>query len=188
MRVTVLLVLLLSWLLPIPGRADPAAAKAYYQKGMAEFMLDHYDGAIAEFERGFREQPLPEFLYNIARAHDKAGRPAQAIAYYRKYLELAPAAGDRVAVESRIAELEPAAKAAPTPTSATPPAASVEPGAPAPSPLVTDRVERKPVTKRPWFWVTVVGGVAVVGAAVAVGVVFGRPHDPTPSLFTVQGP
>jgi hypothetical protein len=51
-------------------------------------------------------------------------------------------------------------------------------------------VERKPkpLTKKAWFWATIGAAVIVVGAGVALGVVFGSPHDPTPTFGRVQGP
>lgn len=75
----------------------------------------------------------------------------------------------------------PPATTAPAPT--TPPPASATtspPSAPAPvataesrPELVAHAPERKPVYKKAWFWAVTIGAVAVVGAGVALGVVYG---------------
>jgi tetratricopeptide (TPR) repeat protein len=90
------------------GHARPAYADARlaWQHGMAEFTLEHWDSAIASFEMGFAEDPRPEFLYNIASAHHHAGRRAEAIRFYRKYLDLAPTSENVEAVRKEIERLQ----------------------------------------------------------------------------------
>jgi len=83
---------------------------------------------------------------------------------------------------------EPAPLGEPGPPAAPP--ASVTPAVPTTavsSPDSTAAPEtRQPLVRRPIFWGLLVGGVVLVGATVAVGVVFGRPEvDPTPSAGTV---
>jgi iron complex outermembrane receptor protein len=68
---------------------------------------------------------------------------------------------------------------APTPASVTPPAAVVV--APAAPP------EKKPITKRGWFWGAIGGGVVAVALAVGLGVGLGVKVDPKGSYGTVQG-
>src|SRR4051812_4119472 len=75
-----------------PARATKEKAAELYQHGMASFVLEQWDGAIRDFEEGFKEFPKPQFLYNIAHAHQRANRPAQAASYYRKYLDFEPEA------------------------------------------------------------------------------------------------
>lgn len=105
-------------------------ARDHYRKGMAEYALFHYDAAIHEFEEGFREKQEPAFLFNIAQAHRKAGRRGEALAFYRRYLELAPDSSDRGEIEKEIGDLEREldAKAAQLPNTAgpvfTPPSAA----------------------------------------------------------------
>jgi iron complex outermembrane receptor protein len=69
---------------------------------------------------------------------------------------------------------------APPPPSATPPAAVVV--APAPVPP-----EKKPITKRAWFWGAIGGGVVAVALAVGLGVGLGVKVDPKGSYGTVAG-
>src|SRR5437867_4127540 len=95
------------------SRADKTKARDHFKRGMAHFVMDRYDEAIREFDAGFTEEPQPAFLYNIAQAHRKAGRPEQAIAFYKKYLSMTDDnAEDRpqVSEELRGAESEAAAK------------------------------------------------------------------------------
>jgi hypothetical protein len=64
---------------------------------------------------------------------------------------------------------------------AQPPEVAPTAAAPAPA-LVAPPVEEpapKPITKRPLFWVAIVGGVAVAVAGITLAVVLNPPHDPT---------
>lgn len=155
------------------GHADKDKAKASYRRGMAAFVLNQFDDAIVEFEAGFREEPEAAFLYNIAQAHAKAGRPVRAIEFYRKYLELAgDAALDRVQVEARVEELR-KESAAPAPAPAlTPPQVAPAPAVAvvaAPAPAAPTPRRRQPA----WVWAVVgVAAVVVVGGVVG-GVVAG---------------
>ena len=98
-------------LLAAPGvsRADDedaAKAKNFYEKGMARFQLEEYDAAIGLWEDGFRLRPVPEFLYNIAQAHRLSNRPEKALAFYRKYLSMAPNAPNHNDVEKQVSALQ----------------------------------------------------------------------------------
>ena len=112
--------------------ADKRLARDHYKRGMAHFVMERWDEAITEFDAGFTEEPLPEFLYNIAQAHRKAGRAARAIAFYKKYLSLMPDnAPDRRQVEL---EMEAAREELPPPPPSAPVAAPVPAPAPVPEP------------------------------------------------------
>jgi len=184
------------------GEEEDRAAKArvHYENGMAHFNLEEWDQAIAEWEAGYRVKPVPEFMFNIAQAYRKSQRYERALTFYQRYLRLAPNADNRGEVEKQIAQLQPLAEEEkrnaakypklPPPTEPAPatpreqPAPSpkvepatpkiVEPAAAAPRPeLVAQAPERRPVYKKAWFWVVTIGAVAVVGAGVALGVVYG---------------
>jgi hypothetical protein len=83
----------------------PTSARELFQQGSGHFALEEYDAAITSWEEGFRQQPAPEFLYNIAQAYRLSHRPERALAVYRKYLEIAPSASNRASVERQIAAL-----------------------------------------------------------------------------------
>ncbi len=122
------------------GASPAEQAKAKYAAGMTDYALHHFDDAIRSWEAGFRLAPKPQFLFNIAQAHRKAGRAKLAIDYYRSYLDLAPDASDRADVERAIAETQAEADKAASPAAATRPAlpeattapATVHEGSPAP--------------------------------------------------------
>lgn len=98
-----------------------------------------------------------------------------------------------VPVPASMAAPEPPNPAVP-PSSAPPVAPSV---APAPAPAVEKStlvgaakekaVESKPLARRAWFWGALGAGAAVVAAGVTLGVVLGRPADPSSTLGTIGG-
>lgn len=88
------------------AEANKAKAKEAYKRGMAAYTLEKYDDAIAQFEKGYEEEPNAVFLYNIAQAYRLSNRPIKAIQFYKKYLKLAPDAANRPEVEKHIAILE----------------------------------------------------------------------------------
>lgn len=134
---------------------------------MAAQASDHsqagrYDEARRLYEAAYALRPSPILLYNLARVHHKAGRPAEAAGYYQRYLD----AGAEGSEENRLKaqqlleqarrEAAPAVTVAPTPP------------APAPEPAV-------PLYKKWWLW-TAVGAAAVgIGVGVGVGVAARRP-------------
>jgi len=128
------------------AHADRGTAEAHYKKGMAAYALEDWDGAIAEFQAGFRDEPTPAFLYNIAQSHRQAKRPEEAVRFYQKYLELAPEAPDRgdvdkliVQLKKAIAEQEAAKNSPPQGLDHKPAEASVTPPVPA-EPLRKDKL------------------------------------------------
>jgi tetratricopeptide (TPR) repeat protein len=170
-----------------PAHADPARlreARAHYEQAVADYNLDEYAPALAEFREAYRIKPDPSFLFNIAQCHRKLGQNDAALDFYRKYLRNLPDAPNRADVERMIAELH-AKELAPQPD-ATPTPAPL--AAPAPAPLPPPQLEApspapevalvaapappppppSPFYKRWWFWTGV--GVIVV-SAVVIGVV-----------------
>lgn len=196
-----LLIVLLPLLVPASASADGKKARELYRRGMAEYTLERWDAAIVQFEEGFRESPEPAFLFNIGQAHRKAGRHADAIRFFKKYLEFAPTTPDHDEVEKTIADEERrmAAEAAPVPSApvATPPVAGaasppvaaglVAPPAPtaltptaAPSILPPDgRAAAPRSAKKRWpLWLGVgVGAALVVGGIVGLAVAYTTPDD-----------
>ena len=89
-----------------PDPPPREAARAHHVRAQSLYDLGKFDEAIPEFEAGYRLDPQPAYLFNIAQAHRLAGRRDRALYFYRRYLELAPDAGNRADVEERIASLE----------------------------------------------------------------------------------
>jgi len=74
--------------------AAPAAAQAQdgfrelVDKGLELYTQKKYDEAIKSFEQAYALRAEPELVYNIARAHEKSLRRAEAIAAYEKFVNL----------------------------------------------------------------------------------------------------
>jgi len=184
------------------AEASRQRSRDLYRKGMAEYVLEHWTSAIRLFEAGFREQPEAAFLYNIAQAHRRAGRPADAVHYFRKYLDFKPNAADRREVEQAIAEQEEliaAASAPAPPVERSPPATEAPSGPPAlravpPAALPAATASTAPTAptaaRRRWpMWVGIgAGALVVVGGVVALAVAYTTPSDapiPATSLGNV---
>lgn len=166
--------------------AKAVALKAY-QRGTAHYQQKEYDLAIEQFEAGYQSVPQPVFLYNIAQSHRLAGRLERALMFYRQYLKLSPDAKNRAECEERIATLE--KQIVPTPTLIVP---SVVPDTePAPEGQLTPEQERqrsaaeraKKRGRTAGIAVGVISGILVVGAAVGLGLYFGLPQPPAPTVF-----
>jgi tetratricopeptide (TPR) repeat protein len=177
-------------------------AKTLFTRGRTQYALGHFKEAAELFEKAFELKQDPAILYNAAQAHRLAGDKKQALVLYQNYIRLFGEMENHEEVERRIVELKAAIEAeqkantnpptgllgdksneAPPPAVAPPP---TEP-TPAPTPVVAQPAPEKPRPKRAWIWGVVAGGVVVVGAAVALGVVFGTTHkDPAATLGAVQ--
>src|SRR5580765_2321188 len=151
-------------LMPRLVLADPAAARAHFDRGRAYFEVDEYRKAIAEFKAAHIEKPDAAFLYNIAECHRRLGELSEALQFYRRFLATAPADDKtRPVVEQRVADLktvadEPKVALVDTPTTGGDdlalgaPAPDAQPGAT----LVQSPAERpaaapSPFYRRPWF-------------------------------------
>jgi tetratricopeptide (TPR) repeat protein len=174
---------------------DQADAKAHFEKATSAFALGRFDVAATEYEKAFELKSDPALLFNAAQSHRHAGNKQRALLLYQNYLRIFRKAPNRAEVSHQIAELKQAidAEAAQPPP---PPEKTAEPAPPAPAPVVeapapalsatASPPPRKPLVKRAWFWGVIAGSVLVVGGAVALGVVLGRPaSDPTPTLGRV---
>jgi len=160
--------------------ADPAAARAHFDRGRAYFEVDEYRKAIVEFKQAHIEKPDPAFLYNIAECHRHLGDLAESLQFYRRFLATAPADDKaRPIVEQRVADLKTVgdeAKAAPADVPNEAPAGggdNVALGAPPPheqpgaalvgTPAPRPAALTSPFYMRPWFLITV-GAVALASA------------------------
>jgi hypothetical protein len=173
------------WLSPSEARADPAVARAHFDKGRSYFEVDQYDKAIEEFKAAHVERPDPAFLYDIAECYRRKNEPRDALVYYRRFLALAPPKDpSRAVVDKRIAEMQALADAI-RPESATlpepAPASAGRSAAPLPSapdvpsstsamliapPSTPVASGEPPVYRRAWFIAT----CAAVVVAGAIGV------------------
>ena len=179
---------------PSPAPVAPAAAedpKPLFERGSALYALGRYGEAAPLFERAFELKPDPALLYNAAQAYRFNGNKTRALTlyqnYYRLYGEQIPNSDD---VKRQIEQLKAAiamderAKVAPPTGMQTP-----STGASATMLVASAPEPRKPLVRRPWFWVAVGGAAAIVITGVAVGVAVGtRGHSyPVASFGSVNG-
>jgi tetratricopeptide (TPR) repeat protein len=83
-----------------------ARAKSLFARGATAYSAGRYYEAIEIFTEADRLYPNPQFSFNIAKAYDNLGSQSGALRYYLEYLRRSPEALDRLAVESRVRELE----------------------------------------------------------------------------------
>ncbi len=81
-----------------------------YEEGVKLFKQGKFAEAAERFQAAYNIDPSPILLYNLGRATEKAGKPAEAITHYRAYLQRFPQAEDRAQVERIIEALESAAR------------------------------------------------------------------------------
>ena len=129
-----------------------AQASEHSQAGRFDEALRLYEGAYA-----LRKAPL--LLYNLARVNHKAGRPAEAIGYYQRYLE-AGAEGSEANRRKAQQLLEQARSEAGLPLVPATSSGVMTSGSPPEGAI--------PIYKKWWLWTVV--GVAVVGIGVGLGV------------------
>lgn len=88
---------------PTPAQNE---ARKEYERGAQLYRSGQYEEAIAAFRKAYAAQPHPALLFNIGQAQEKLGELEPALESYRGYLQAAPEAQDRGAVETAIASLE----------------------------------------------------------------------------------
>lgn len=77
------------------------------KSGLKAAKEENWQSAIDSFRHAHGASPqLPEPLYNLALAHDRAGHRMVAVCWYEAFLAAAPAAKARTGVENRIRELD----------------------------------------------------------------------------------
>jgi len=77
------------------GGSPNAAAAELAALAKSAYRKKRWDDAIAAFEGAYESDPLPRFLFNLARCHEKKNDPAKAAHYFERYLQAKPEAGDR---------------------------------------------------------------------------------------------
>ena len=83
----------------------PTEPQALYARSAACFDAGKFEEALDGLKRAYAQDPAPNLLYNMARAHEGLGELSEALAHYERYLEQLPSASNRGAVEGRIAAL-----------------------------------------------------------------------------------
>jgi tetratricopeptide (TPR) repeat protein len=151
---------------------DEERAKAHFLAGQSYYEQASYADALKEFNEAYRISKRPPLLYNIARCYESMEQLDKAIEALQMYLQVSPNADDRIAIESRIKNLQDrqAAKkeAPPPPTTPQPVTPPPTPAAVSPTPTVT----AAPARPRHHLYTWVLGGVGIgaLGAALGTGI------------------
>jgi tetratricopeptide (TPR) repeat protein len=88
------------------GASAEERARQYFRQAMRDYKDGRFRDAIGEFLKADHLKPGAALIYNVAQSYEKLGDLANAIQFYRLYLERDPAASDRRAVEATIRNLE----------------------------------------------------------------------------------
>jgi tetratricopeptide (TPR) repeat protein len=88
-------VVLLSGAASVRGQAAPssgavAEARQRFAAGEQAFKERRWEDALEQFSVGFKLDPRPDFLYQLARTHEKLGQLDEAIANCESFLAVAP--------------------------------------------------------------------------------------------------
>jgi tetratricopeptide (TPR) repeat protein len=166
------------------GAPDPAAVAAY-EAGSNAYALGNYEEAVAQFERAFELSHRSELLFNLGQAysrwyeisgdvgHLKKGR--KLLENYVAYIDQHPDQDDpeaRRQTEQRLTEID---------------HLIAQHDAGGDSGTEGEDTQR-PVHKKAWFWVVLVGGAALIAGGVTTAVVLSRRNqdgDFDPELGTL---
>jgi tetratricopeptide (TPR) repeat protein len=85
---------------------DRSDMREHYRKGSQAFDLGQFDEAIAEYMKAYRAKEDPALLYNLGQAHRRAGHIAEALHFYKVFLQRSGSGPNRAEVENKIAELQ----------------------------------------------------------------------------------
>src|SRR5580765_1308941 len=156
-------------------QAQKDEVKLHYQRATRAYDLQKYQEAIDEYQKAYEISGDPPMLYNIAQAYRLAEQPAEAVRYYRRFLQRMPNARNREDVERKIAEQDKLAEQRkkvepvtppppPPPPTKPPPIVEVKP----PPPVVVAPPPPPPSAPEPSHARAVVGW-SLIGAGVIVG-------------------
>lgn len=170
------------------AQVDLDAAKVEYRLASDAYALGNYEQAIEHFERAYELSQEPALLFDLGQAYtrwydlsNELEQLKKARRMYENYVinldasdlgdeERAIARSDAqrriTEVDRRVADHRESNDAIPGPSD--------------------DPAEATPIHKKPWFWVAIVGGLAVVAAGVTTGVLLGARSDEfQPELGTI---
>jgi hypothetical protein len=147
-------------------------AKSEYRAGSDAYALGNYEEAVGHFERSYELSQQPELLFNLGQSYTRwydisnnVDHLKKARRLYENYvlnvgatqLDEQGQADARADAQRRIAEVDRAI-------------AKHEHATTGPVGVDDDKT-KKPVYKKAWFWVVIIGGVAAVSGGIAAGVV-----------------
>lgn len=178
-----------------PPTGGDAEARGLFMAAQVAFDEGRFESAVQYFLQAFRLSGRPELLYNIGNTYDRLQQPEEALRHFEQYLRERPDAENQRQVEARVRLLRQTleARQAPSPSDATPPAATITVPTPEQTAQASARTAPEPSPSAPpaataadegssASWVIWGGLGAVVVAAAVVAVVIASGGD------TTQGP
>ncbi len=170
-----------------------ALFRQYIQSAVEKFKAGDYDSSIAAYWAAYALKPQPIIVFNAAQAYRKAGRWAEAVTLYERYLRQEPNAPLLSEVQAYIAESKERLQAKQSNVERE----TAERLAQANTVLAEHLAEireldrqlttihqtqkPKPVYRRGWFWGLI--GAVTVGIALGVGLGVGlQAKEPAPDL------
>jgi tetratricopeptide (TPR) repeat protein len=174
-----------------PAAPPGEDAKQLFDRGTTLYALGHYAEAAPLFERAFELKNDPVLLYDAAQAYRFAGNKQRALTLYQSYLHLFGDSERQAEIESHIAQLKAAIAQDEEQAQAQAQAEASRAAASQSSSnalVATPPPPKKPLVKRPLFWVGV-GAGAIAVAGIVVGITLGtRAHtSPAATFGTVNG-
>jgi hypothetical protein len=163
---------------------DPTVveAKAEYRAGSDAYALGNYEEAVLHFERAYELSQQPALLFNLGQSYTRwydisndVEHLKKARRLYENYvlnvgatnLDEQGQADARADAQRRITEVDRLIAKHQDATT---------------GPVGEDDKSNKPVHKKAWFWVAIIGGAAVIGGVAAAVVVTTRPKGFEPEL------
>ena len=152
-----------------------AACMALFEQAQRQSKAGQLGEAEKSYRLAYEVSHDGRLLFSIGRVLDKRGQGAEAMGYYRQFIE-SPVKDEAQKERARelLAQLEAKQKppSVPEPEKPTPPV-----------PLVPkDGPGTTPVYKKGWFWGVLVGSVAAAGLGIGLGVGWSNRTETVPSV------
>jgi tetratricopeptide (TPR) repeat protein len=168
---------------------DPSVveAQAEYRAGSDAYALGNYEEAVTHFERAYELSQEPALLFNLGQSYTRWYDISNDVEHLKKarrlyenyvlnvgatHLDEQGQADARADAQRRISEVDRLI--------------AKHQGA-SNGPVGEDDDEaKKPVHKKAWFWVVIIGSAAAIGGGIAAGVIAsGKSENFTPELGTI---
>ncbi len=150
-------------------------ASALFRESAEAYQAGNFELSATLLRRAYELDPVPVLQYNLARALEGMGDTEGAIETYERYLELAPDAEDRPAVEERLAALR--AEQAREQQATEADAEEFLAGSDEAEEELPEGPMPPPPSVSPAPWVIAGVGVLLVGSAIITGVLANGRHD-----------
>jgi tetratricopeptide (TPR) repeat protein len=165
------------------AQSKTQAAREAAETGRRAYNLNHWDEAIAAFEKAYQLSGDPALLFNLAQAHRQALHGNEAVHFYKTYLREQPDGPNREVAEKQLNELQAQNWHDPfdTPDRAGAPRAPIAPAPVTPAPVTPARGPTAPVAPPP---AAATSSITVIAPATDAPVVVSPPAPALPASRT----